>query len=66
MTTPRQAVARSGDDAMISRLVNGVLGLSGGAAYLIVGVLAFAEAAAFTGLVVPGEVAVLLGGVLAS
>jgi hypothetical protein len=42
---------------MISRLVNGVLGLSGGAAYLIVGVLAFAEAAAFTGLVAPGEVA---------
>lgn len=51
---------------MIAGIVDGILGLSGVAAYLIVGVLAFAEAAAFIGLVVPGEVAVLLGGVLAS
>jgi undecaprenyl-diphosphatase len=33
--------------------------------YLLVGVLAYAEAAAFLGLVVPGETAILVGGVVA-
>jgi undecaprenyl-diphosphatase len=47
-------------------LVDAILGLSGPAAYALVGLLAFGEAAAFLGLVLPGEVAVLLGGVVAS
>lgn len=33
-------------------------------AYLLVGLLAAAESAAFIGLVIPGETAMLLGGVL--
>jgi membrane protein DedA with SNARE-associated domain len=45
-------------------VVDAILGLSGGAAYLLVGLLAFGESAAFLGLFVPGEVAVLLGGVV--
>ena len=40
--------------------------LSGLGAYLLVAVLAAGEAAAFTGLVLPGEAALLFGGVLAS
>lgn len=43
-----------------------ILGLGGTVAYVIIFLLAFGEAAAFVGLVLPGEVAVLLGGVLAS
>ena len=50
----------------MSRLVDAILGLSGVAAYTMVAVLAFGEAAAFVGLVLPGELAVLLGGVIAS
>jgi membrane protein DedA with SNARE-associated domain len=50
----------------VGRLVDAILGLGGPLAYLVVGSLAFGEAAAFIGLVLPGEVAVLLGGVLAS
>lgn len=50
----------------MGRLVDAILGLSGPAAYGLVGLLAFGEAAAFVGLVLPGEVAVLLGGVVAS
>jgi membrane protein DedA with SNARE-associated domain len=50
----------------MGRLVDAILGLSGPLAYLVVGGLAFGEAAAFVGLFLPGEVAVLLGGVLAS
>ncbi len=38
----------------------------GGWAYPIVGALAFAEAALFVGLVLPGELAVVAGGVLAA
>ncbi|MCA1674499.1 MAG: hypothetical protein LC799_20685, partial [Actinobacteria bacterium] len=34
--------------------------------YLLIGVLAALEAAALVGLVIPGETAMLLGGVLAS
>jgi membrane-associated protein len=43
-----------------------VLGLDGELAYAVIGVLAFTEAAAFLGLFVPGELAVLVGGGLAS
>lgn len=50
----------------MSRIIESVLQLSGTAAYSLVGLLAFGEAAAFVGLVLPGELAVLLGGVVAS
>ena len=42
------------------------MSLSGVLAYALVGTLAFTEAALFIGLVLPGETALLLGGVLAS
>lgn len=51
---------------LIENVVNAVLGLRGGPAYVVVGALAFGEAAAFLGLVTPGEVAMVLGGVLSS
>lgn len=47
-------------------LLHHVLNLHGLTAYGLVGALAFAEAALFVGFVLPGETAVLLGGVLAS
>lgn len=47
-------------------IIEAILGLGGIVAYVVIGLLAFAEAAAFVGLVVPGEIAVVLGGVLAS
>lgn len=46
-------------------LVEGLLNLASPWGYVLVGVLAGLEAAAFVGLVVPGETAMLLGGVLA-
>lgn len=49
----------------MSRLTDLLLGLHGPAAYTAIGLLAAAEASAFIGLFVPGELAVLLGGVLA-
>lgn len=48
-----------------SSVVNSVLHLHSWTAYLLVGFLAFAEAAIFVGFVLPGETAVVLGGVLA-
>lgn len=51
---------------ILDTIINAVLGLHGIAAYVVIGVLAFGEAAAFLGLVSPGEVAMILGGVLAS
>ena len=50
----------------MSGLVDQVLSLSGPLAYAVIGALVFAEAALFVGFVLPGETAVLLGGVLAS
>lgn len=50
----------------MSTVVSTVLSLSGWPAYAVIGLLAFAEAAAFVGLVLPGETALLLGGVLAA
>ena len=47
-------------------LVDWLLGLSGWPVYAAVGLLAFGEAAGFLGLVVPGELAVVLGGVVTS
>jgi membrane protein DedA with SNARE-associated domain/membrane-associated phospholipid phosphatase len=52
--------------APVSTVVNTVLSLSGSWAYVLIGLLAFGEAAAFVGLVLPGETALLLGGVLAA
>jgi membrane-associated protein len=49
-----------------SSILHSVLDLHGFAAYLLVGFLAFAEAAIFVGFVLPGETAVVLGGVLAN
>ena len=43
-----------------------VLALHGWPLYLVVAALAFGEAAAFIGLVLPGEVAVFIGGALAA
>ncbi|MEE8600266.1 DedA family protein [Euzebya tangerina] len=48
----------------MSGIVDAILGMSGTAAYVAVGLLAFGEAAAFIGLVLPGELAVILGGVV--
>ncbi len=50
----------------MSGLVDQVLSLSGPVAYAVIGALVFGEAALFVGFVLPGETAVLLGGVLAS
>jgi membrane-associated protein len=49
----------------VSGVVDTVLKLHGFPAYALVGGLAFAEAALFVGFVLPGETAVILGGVLA-
>lgn len=51
--------------SLTSAIVEPVLNFSGLPAYGLVGTLAFAEAAVFVGFVLPGETAVILGGVLA-
>lgn len=48
----------------LSGLLDGLLGLASPWGYLLIGMLAGLEAAAFVGLVIPGETAMLLGGVL--
>lgn len=50
----------------MTRLVDHLLGVPPSVAYLVIGALVFAEAAIFVGFVLPGETAVVLGGVLAS
>lgn len=50
----------------MSRIVDGLLGVPPGLAYLLIGLLVFGEAAVFLGFVLPGETAVILGGVMAS
>ncbi len=50
----------------MSSLLHGLLGLRGWPAYLIVGGLTFGEASLFLGFILPGETAVVFGGVLAS
>jgi membrane-associated protein len=52
--------------SVLSSVVDEVLKLHGTAAYALVGGLTFAEAAVFVGFVLPGETAVILGGVLAN
>lgn len=51
--------------SVCSSVVDEILKLHGLPAYALIGGLAFAEAALFVGFVLPGETAVLLGGVLA-
>ncbi len=51
---------------MVSRLLHPILNLHGWQAYVLVGLLVFAEAAIMLGFVFPGETAVILGGVLAA
>lgn len=51
---------------MLTSLLHGLLSVRGPAAYLIPGALCFGEAAIFLGFVIPGEIAVVYGGVLAS
>lgn len=50
----------------MTHLIDGVLSLQGTAVYLVVTALVFLESSALVGLVVPGETALLFGGVLAS
>jgi membrane protein DedA with SNARE-associated domain len=50
----------------VTHLVDQLLGVPPVAAYLLIAALVFAETAVFLGFVLPGETAVLLGGVLAS
>jgi membrane-associated protein len=52
--------------SIVSSVVDEILKLHGLPAYALVGGLTFAEAALFVGFVLPGETAVLLGGVLAN
>ena len=51
--------------SLVGSVVDQILKLHGLSAYALVGGFAFAEAALFVGFVLPGETAVILGGVLA-
>jgi membrane protein DedA with SNARE-associated domain len=50
----------------VSSLAGAVTGLTGWVAYLVIAALVFGETAVFVGFVLPGEIAAVLGGVLAS
>lgn len=50
----------------MSSLASGVANMSGWVAYIVIAALVFGETAVFIGFVLPGEIAVVLGGVLAS
>jgi membrane protein DedA with SNARE-associated domain len=50
---------------VVGSVADELLAVNGAAAYALVGGLAFGESALFVGFVLPGETAVLLGGVLA-
>ncbi len=52
--------------ASLSGLLDAILNLASPWGYLLIGLLAALEGAAFVGLVIPGETAMLLGGVLAA
>ena len=54
------------ENAMVTNLFQMVMALHGWPVYVVVFALAFLEAAAFLGLVLPGETALLVAGVLAS
>jgi membrane-associated protein len=50
----------------VSSLASGLTNLHGWLAYLVIAALVFGETAVFVGFVLPGEIAAILGGVLAS
>ncbi len=50
----------------MSSLASGLTSLHGWVAYLVIAALVFGETAVFVGFVLPGEIAAVLGGVLAS
>ncbi len=50
----------------MTALTSGLTNLTGWVAYLVIAALVFGETAVFVGFVLPGEIAVVLGGVLAS
>ncbi|SDI89320.1 undecaprenyl-diphosphatase [Arthrobacter subterraneus] len=50
----------------MTQVIDFIMSLSGPLVYVIIGALAFGEAAAFIGLVLPGETALFIGGVIAS
>ena len=50
----------------MSALASGLINLHGWVAYLVIAALVFGETAVFVGFVLPGEIATILGGVLAS
>ena len=50
----------------MNSLASGVTSLTGWVAYLVIAALVFGETAVFIGFVLPGEIAAVLGGVLAS
>ena len=50
----------------MTQLMDGLLNVPAPVAYLLISLLVFSEAAIFVGFVLPGETAVVLGGVLAS
>lgn len=53
-------------DGLLERIIDAVLSMRGTVGYVVIGLLAFGEAAAFLGLITPGELAMILGGVLVS
>jgi membrane protein DedA with SNARE-associated domain len=59
-------VAQRHGPIMISHLLEPILGLHGWEAYGLVGLFVFAEASVLFGFIFPGEIAVILGGVLAN
>lgn len=50
----------------MSSIASGLVDLHGWVAYLVIAALVFGETAVFVGFVLPGEIATILGGVLAS
>ena len=50
----------------MSSLASGLINLHGWIAYLVIAALVFGETAVFVGFVLPGEIAAIIGGVLAS
>src|SRR5207253_3111597 len=69
-TAPTTAASRSRSSASrglrVSNIVEHLLNVPPTLAFLLIFVLVFGEAAIFIGFVLPGETAVVLGGVLAS
>jgi membrane-associated protein len=52
--------------ACVSTLASGLIHLSGWVAYTVIAALVFGETAVFIGFILPGEIAVVIGGFLAS